>query len=234
MCRSDWMFWITTHSSGPVFGVYYIYMASTATQQFVPIEHIRDGIITMKNGELRSILITNSLNLALKSEDEQEAVLSQFQALLNSLEFPVQFFIQSRKLNIKPYMALLQERSGQVKEDLLKIQIREYMSFIKKFTDESNIMTKHFFVIIPYLNTSLQTTPSSVLSFGGPSPKQNEELFNSSRIQLEQRVATVAAGLSRFGVRAQKLGTEEIVELFYKLFNPGEQDRDVPAGMTQS
>jgi type IV secretory pathway VirB4 component len=209
-------------------------MASTATQQFVPIEHIRDGIITMKDGELRAILMTNSLNLALKSEEEQEAVLMQFQSLLNGLEFPVQFFIQSRKLNIKPYIDMLQERSTQVREDLLKIQIREYMGFIKKFTDESNIMSKHFFIVIPYLNTSLQTTPSSAFSFGGPSAKENEELFNASRIQLEQRVSSVTAGLSRFGIRAQKLGTEEIVELFYKLFNPGEQNREAPVGQMES
>lgn len=115
-----------------------------STQEFVPIERVRDGVIILKTGEIRAVLITNSLNLGLKSEDEQQAVLSQFQNFLNSLDFPVQFFIQSRKLNIKPYMDLLQERSTQVKEDLLKIQIHEYMGFITKFTEESNIMTKHF------------------------------------------------------------------------------------------
>ncbi|MDQ5962795.1 MAG: hypothetical protein QG653_602 [Patescibacteria group bacterium] len=209
--------------------------SSTATQQFVPIEHIRDGIITMKGGEIRAILMTNSLNLGLKSEEEQQAVLFQFQSLLNGLEFPVQFFIQSRRLNIKPYMDLLEARQGQVKEDLLKIQIREYMGFIKKFTDETNIMTKHFFIVIPYLNTALQTTPSSSFSFGQTSAKENEELFNASRIQLEQRVASVMAGLARIGLRAQKLGTEETVELFYKLFNPGEQDRSsIPLGQNES
>lgn len=209
---------------------------STATQQFVPIEHIRDGIITMKNGELRAIIITNSLNLSLKSEEEEQAVLLQFQSLLNGLEFPIQFFIQSRRLNIKPYMNLLQERSTQVKEDLLKIQIREYMGFIKKFTDETNIMTKHFFIVVPYLNSSLATsdTSSSLLSFGKANTKENEELFNASRIQLEQRVSTVIAGLMRFGLRAQKIDTEEVVELFYKLFNPGDQDREIPAGITNS
>jgi hypothetical protein len=121
----------------------------SATQEFVPIERIRDGVVVLKTGEIRAVLITNSLNLGLKSEDEQQAVLSQFQNFLNSLDFPVQFFIESRKLNIKPYMTLLQERSVQVKEDLLKIQIHEYMGFIKKFTDESNIMTKHFFITVP-------------------------------------------------------------------------------------
>jgi hypothetical protein len=135
----------------------------SATQEFVPIERIRDGVVVLKTGEIRAVLITNSLNLGLKSEDEQQAVLSQFQNFLNSLDFPVQFFIESRKLNIKPYMTLLQERSVQVKEDLLKIQIHEYMGFIKKFTDESNIMTKHFFITVPYFNQATQSvSPSSL------------------------------------------------------------------------
>ncbi len=201
-----------------------------ATQQFVPIERVRDGIITLKTGELRATLITNSLNLALKSEDEQQAVLTQFQNFLNSLDFSVQFFIQSRKLNIKPYMDLLQERSKLVKEDLLKIQIHEYMGFITKFTNESNIMTKHFFITIPYFNQATQpVNPSSILSFGlGEAPKMSQDGFETARIQLEQRVATVIQGLSRFGLRAQPLGTEEVVELYYKLFNPSEGDRDAP------
>lgn len=201
-----------------------------ATQEFLPIERVRDGIVVLKTGEIRAILITNSLNLGLKSEDEQQAVLSQFQNFLNSLDFPVEFFVQSRKLNIKPYMDLLQERSSQVKEDLLKIQIHEYMGFIARFTEESNIMTKHFFITIPYFNqTTQQINPSSLLSFnGGASPKIAEDNFESTRIQLEQRVATVMQGLSRFGLRAQRLGTEEVVELFYKLFNPGDGDGQAP------
>lgn len=203
-----------------------------ATQEFVPIERVRDGIIILKSGEIRSILITNSLNLGLKSEDEQQAVLSQFQNFLNSLDFPVQFFVESRKLNIKPYMALLQERSTLVKEDLLKIQIHEYMGFITKFTEESNIMTKHFFITVPYFNQSTQTiSTNSLINLAGASggqPKNTEDTFVMSRIQLDQRILTVTLGLSRFGLRAQRLGTEEVVELFYKLFNPGEGDRAAP------
>ena len=207
-----------------------------ATQEFVPIERVRDGIVILKTGELRAVLITNSLNLGLKSEDEQQAVLSQFQNFLNSLDFPVQFFIQSRKLNIKPYMDLLQERSKLVKEDLLKIQIHEYMGFISRFTEESNIMTKHFFITIPYFNQNTQSiNPSTLLSFGGGNDTQkvNQDTFEAARIQIEQRVATVIQGLSRFGLRAQRLGTEEVVELFYKLFNPSEGDRAAPKAETQ-
>lgn len=195
----------------------------------MPIERVRDGVVVLKTGELRAILITNSLNLALKSEDEQEAILLQFQTLLNSLDFPIEFFVQSRRLNIKPYMELLQARSGEVKEDLLKIQIHEYMGFITKFAEETNIMTKHFFIVIPYFQEKAKAGGASALSFGlGNSAANDQVSFDAARIQLEQRVATVIQGLSRFGVRAQKLGTEEVVELFYKLFNPGEQDRSAP------
>lgn len=208
-------------------------MASTvATQQFVPIERVRDGIVILKNGELRSVLITSSLNLSLKSEDEQQAVLLQFQNLLNSLDFPIQFFIQSRRLNIKPYLDALQARSTEVREDLLKIQIHEYIGFINKFAEETNIMTKHFFIVIPYLpSTAAVGQANRLLSFGSGgsgAALSTEDSFEASRIQLEQRTATVLQGLSRFGLRAQKLGTEEVVELFYKLFNPGEQDRGAP------
>lgn len=206
-----------------------VHMAKgVATQEFVPIERVRDGIVVLKTGELRSVLITNSLNLALKSEDEQQAILSQFQTFLNSLDFPVEFFIESRRLNIKPYMDLLQARSKEIKEDLLKIQIHEYMGFISKFTEENNIMTKHFFIVVPYFPVD-GGKGSSLLSLGGtPSPSSSQTAFEASRIQLEQRVATVIQGLSRFGLRGQKLGTEEVVELFYKLFNPSEQNRTAP------
>ena len=200
-----------------------------STQEFVPIDRVRDGVVILKTGELRTFLLTNSLNLGLKSEDEQQAVLSQFQNFLNSLDFPVQFFIQSRKLNIKPYMDLLQERSGEVKEDLLKIQIHEYMGFITKFTEESNIMTKHFFITIPYFNPNAQSVaPSSIMSMTGGSAPKGDTGFEAARIQLEQRTLNVLQGLSRFGLRGQRLGTEEVVELFYKLFNPSEGDRSAP------
>lgn len=208
--------------------------AGVATQQFVPIERVRDGIVVLKNGELRAVLITSSLNLSLKSEDEQQAILLQFQNLLNSVDFPVQFFIQSRRLNIKPYIDLLQARSKEVKEDLLKVQIHEYMGFITKFAEETNIMTKHFFIVIPYLpagGTGKKGSNPLVtfgLAQGGTEMGKEGDSFDAARIQLEQRVATVMQGLQRFGLRAQKLGTEEVVELFYKLFNPGEQDRGAP------
>jgi hypothetical protein len=194
----------------------------TPTQDFIPIESIRDGVIVLKNGEYRSIIMTNSVNLSLKSSDEQTAIYLQFQNLLNTLDFQIQIFIQSRRLDIRPYLSILEKRQGEVKEDLLKVQISEYIEFIKNFTDESNIMTKHFFVVIPYLPTSGDTSSKNSL-FGGAGVG-NDGAFERSKTQLRERVSVVISGLSRFGIRSTLLNTEEVVELFYKEFNPGEQD----------
>ncbi len=206
-----------------------------ATQDFVPIESIRDGIITLKDGSFRVVLMTSSINLALKSTDEQQAIIMQFQNMLNSLEYPLQISIQSRRLNIQPYLATLASRSKEVQEELLKVQIDEYIQFITAFTNETNIMTKHFFITVPYYSSSL-SSPSSLTSSLFPFGKTTSEsknkkdtaTFEEARIQLEERANTVIQGLTRSGVRAVKLSTEEVIELFYKLFNPGEEESPVP------
>src|SRR6185369_7111568 len=114
------------------------------TQEFVPIKEIRQGVIVLKDDSLRGIVIASSLNFALKSADEQQSIIYQFQNFLNSLDFSVQIFIQSRKLDIRPYIALLEGRLKEQVSDLLKIQTREYIGFVKNFTENSSIMTKTF------------------------------------------------------------------------------------------
>lgn len=209
-----------------------------ATQDFVPIKEVRDGIIILKDGSLRALLMASSINLALKSNDEQQAIIAQFQNFLNSLEFTAQFFIESRQLDIRPYIGLLEDRYALELDDLMKIQIREYIAFIKDFTERANIMTKNFFIVVPY-------DPSLIARGGGagavvealiPSGKSaatslTNEQFEQYRTQLEQRLSVVEQGLVRTGVRVVKLGTEEVIELFYKLFNPGELEK--PLQVTQ-
>lgn len=206
---------------------------SSPTQDFVPIKEIRDGVIMTSESEMRAVLICSSINLSLKSADEQAAIISGFQTFLNSLEFSCQIFIQSRRLDIRPYIALLEDRAKNVTEDLLKVQIREYIEFIKDFTDKRNIMTKNFFIVVPY---GIPLVGANGLPSILPFSKKNEtaadkqvriEQFEEARSQLEQRVAVVSQGLTRVGVRVARLGTEEIVELFYKLFNPGETDKPI-------
>ena len=206
--------------------------AAQSTQDFVPIKEIRDGIVVLKDGSLRSVIMASSVNFALKSDDERTSILYQFQNFLNGLDFSVQFFIQSRRLDIRPYLALLEERQKEQVNDLMKIQTQEYIEFIKKFTDSTNIMTKNFFVIVPYSAAILQKS-SKVSKF--LNKKKNKEQiaeknnlsFEENRTQLEQRLSVVEQGLVRSGIRIARLGTEEVTELFYKLFNPGETEKPI-------
>jgi len=203
--------------------------SSQATQDFVPIREVRDGIIVLKDGSLRAVLLTSSLNFSLKSEDEQKALILQFQNFLNSLEFSVQISIQSRKLDIRPYIALLEERYAAQTGELLKIQTREYIEFIKNFTESSNIMTKNFFVVVPY-NPAIINSQGGIGGFfkkSGDAKSNAVAQFEENRSQLEQRIGVVVQGLSRVGVRVAQLGTEEAIELFYKAFNPGELEKPI-------
>jgi len=199
-----------------------------STQEFVPIKEIRDGIVMLKNGEIRAIVLANSVNLSLKSDDEQKATILQFQSFLNTLDFPIQMSVQSRKLDIRPYLLLLENRMKVQTEPLLKLQTKEYIEFIRNFTESVNVMTKSFFVVVPYTQRNLGSDSSKVLgNIFGKKNKQAEMLeaqidFEEKRSQLEERVSVIQQGLNRCGIKSAQLGTEEVVELYYKVFNPGE------------
>ncbi len=202
---------------------------SEATQNFIPIKEVRDGIVILKDGSMRALLMTSSLNFALKSEDEQQSIIFQFQNFLNSLDFSIQIFLQSRRLDIRPYIALLEGRQKEQTNDLLKIQIKEYIQFIKTFTENTNIMTKTFFIVVPYTPPQLSTSKGAKLLDKNSNKKQNQiESFEEDRTQLEQRVSVVEQGIVRTGIRAVRLGTEEIIEVYYKLFNPGDVEKPIP------
>jgi len=202
-------------------------ISAKPTQDFVPIKEVRDGIVVLKDGSLRAVLLASSINLLLKNYDEQKAILLQFQNFLNSIDFSIQIVIQSRRYDIRPYLALLDKRLNEITEPLLKIQTREYTEFIRTFTNNVNIMTKNFYIVIPYSAMAPSVgAAKSVLPFGKKSSSVSEESgFEEKRSQLEQRVAVIDGGLSGLGIRVARLGTEEIVELFYKTFNPGEATR---------
>lgn len=201
-----------------------------ASQQFVPIKEIQDGIVVLKDGGLRAILMASSINLSLKSQDEQTATILQFQNFLNTLDFSLQISVQSRKFNITNYVSLLEGRVREQTEPLLKIQTEEYIKFIKDFTESTNIMTKHFFLVIPLM--PLKGAEGGIMDKVLPSNKtmtraEKEEAFSEERSQLEQRIAVVEQGLSRIGVRTLQLKTEDEVELFYRVFNPGDAESPI-------
>jgi type IV secretory pathway VirB4 component len=204
---------------------------SKTTQEFVPIREIRDGVVILKDGSMRALVLASSLNFALKSTDEQDAIIAQFQNFLNSLDFSVQIFIQSKKLDIRPYIALLESRYKEQGTELMKIQTREYIEFIKTFVENSNIMTKSFFVIVPYQPPLITADKNPLTKFMGKSgsggPTLPNAQFDEYRSQLQQRVGVVEQGLVRCGIRVAELGTEEVVELYYKIFNPGETEKPI-------
>src|SRR3989338_318608 len=201
-----------------------------STQDFVPVREVRDGIIVLKDGGLRAVLLASSINFALKSDDEQTAFITQFQSFLNSLDFSVQIFIESRMLDIRPYVDTLEVAYKEQLNDLMRVQIREYIEFIKSFTETASIMTKNFFVVVPYASSGLSAGTSGPSSFfpwnrKKNSAEQEDKSFGEKVSQLEQRIGIVQQGLVRTGVRTVQLGTEEAIELLYKLFNPGEEGK---------
>lgn len=202
---------------------------SNATQHFVPIKEIRNGIIELKEGGYRGILICSSVNFGLKSADEQHAIILGFQNFLNTLDFSIQIVVNSRKMDLRPYLTLLEGKAPEQKTELLRIQLREYIEFIKSFAEQANIMTKSFYIVVPYAPHMSPTHAMNFLRRENASTKTEaaETSFEKDRVQLEQRLALVIGGLAGTGVRAVPLNTEETVELLYRSFNPGELENPI-------
>jgi len=200
-----------------------------ATQQFVPVKEIRNGVIILKDGGYRGVLICSAINFGLKSADEQHAITLGFQNFLNTLDFSIQIAVNSRKMDLRPYLALLEEKAPEQKTELMRIQLREYIEFIRSFADQANIMTKSFYIVVPY---APRTSAASAISFlrsqsAATKTAAAETSFEEDRAQLEQRLSLIVGGLAGTGVRAVPLGTEEIIELLYRSFNPGELENPI-------
>lgn len=200
-----------------------------ATQQFVPVKEIRNGIIILKDGGYRGVLICSSVNFGLKSADEQHAITLGFQNFLNTLDFSIQIVVNSRRMDLRPYLTLLEEKAPEQKTELMRIQLREYIEFVRSFTDQANIMTKSFYVVVAYTPRLTAAGATSFLRRDSAATKSVAAAtsFEEDRAQLEQRLSLVAAGLAGTGVRAVPLGTEEVIELLYRSFNPGELENPI-------
>ncbi len=185
-------------------------MPNQSTQDFLEISQIREGVVILKNKSLRGILMVSSINLALKSTEEQRAIINQFQSFLNSLDFSCQIIVQSRKVNLTGYLDLIKKWESEQDNRLLQHQTESYRNFIKNFIEEESILTKKFFVIVPY---NFNPTPGSSLT---------EESFKRLKKQLIQRMEFVALGLRRSGLQAAPLTSSELIELFWVIHHPKE------------
>lgn len=195
-----------------------------STQNYLRIAEIKDDCVTMKDGTLRAIVLVSSINFALKSEDEQNAIFMGYVSFLNSLEAPIQVVIQSRRLDLDGYLAEIEKQEKIQTNDLLKLQTAEYRQFISQMVELGDIMTKRFYLIIPYDPASNKKrsffqkatdvfSPTKVL-------KLNQKQFADRRRELLLLVEKMTSGLMSMGLRASVLDTQSLIEFYYNTYNP--------------
>jgi len=195
-----------------------------ATQMYLDIAEIKNDTVIMKDGTLRAIMLASSINFALKSEEEQNALISAYVSFLNYLDFPIQIVVQSRKLDIDKYLGKLDEAQKTVTNELLKNQLLDYKAYIQELVELGDIMTKKFFLVVPYspieskkMNfwTKLGTvlSPAKVI-------KLKQEQFNKYLNELNLRVDHVVMNISSLSIATQRLDTQSLIELFYNIYNP--------------
>jgi type IV secretory pathway VirB4 component len=195
-----------------------------STQNLLDVSEVRDGIVILKDGNLRGLIAVSSVNFSLKSEDEQSAMVSAYQSFLNSLEHPIQILIQNRRFDIEPYLNTMRQRMAGQTNQLLQMQMAEYVEFIDQLTDVAHIMTKNFYVIVPHninsvkegilgsLGRKLNPTRSVVL---------DAAMFDEHKKELRQKLYSVSQNLGGIGLRCVTLDTAEIIELLYASYNIG-------------
>ena len=205
-------------------------MANLSSQQFLEFGQVKNGVIVLKNKTLRAVLMVSSLNFSLKSEEEQSAIIYQFQSFLNSLDFQCQIIVQSRKTNITGYFDEIKKLETKQENELLKIQTSEYRKFIEGLVENETIMRKTFFVVIPYsLGETEKENTNNKGFFNRVFQKTNlseinEENFKRCRNQLWQRMEFVAIGLRRCDLSTTPLTTPELIELLWSWNHPKEAE----------
>ncbi len=196
------------------------------TQRFLPIAEIHHDTVVLKNGGLRAILQVETLNFNLKSETEQQGIIAGYQSFMNTLTFPLQILVRSSRMNIDPYLTRLRQLAGTQKNDLLRKQTIAYAEFVEKLVDIADIMQKRFFVIVPVdLNAHKKTLVEQFFGWLSPDDTsahiaQRHRDFGPAHVTLKDRVNLVQAGLQNIGLLSQRLGTRELIELFYDIYNP--------------
>src|SRR3989344_3814881 len=207
-------------------------MAESATQAFLEIQDIREGVLLLKNKTIRGVLMVSSINFALKSEDEQTAVIYAFQSFLNSLDFSCQIVIQSRNINITPYLDGLKDLEERQTNELLREQTASYRDFIKNLVVGDTVMTKNFYAVVPYtLSEALglraaaqQFNVLSQFSKNQEAKEMKDDDFQRCKTQLWQRMEYLAMGLRRCGLEAVPLTTPELIELFWAIHHPDQAE----------
>lgn len=192
----------------------------SSTQAYLDIEEVKEGVVILKDGSMRAVIMVSSINFDLKSEDERNAIIGSFQGFLNSLTFALQITVISKKIDLDEYLTTLEDLLKKQENQLLKIQTSEYILYIQELLEQVNIMDKSFFVIIPYYPNILET--NNIIS--KIRHKKNKvdisKTFEADKIALMDRVDVVVGGLKSVGLNSASLDTQNLIQLFYQLYNP--------------
>jgi len=197
---------------------------TVGTQQYLDISEFREDTIIMRDGTLRAVLLAASINFALKSEDEQNAIIAAYVGFLNNIDFPLQIVIQSRELNIDNYLSFLRQKEKEQTNELLKLQTAEYLQYVNELISLGKIMSKRFYVTVSYNPLSDKQKgffPKLIDSLKPASLiKMKEEKFSKRKLELTRRVENVIGGLASVGINSVQLDTQSLIELFYNTYNP--------------
>jgi type IV secretory pathway VirB4 component len=214
-----------------------------STQDTLLISEIRDGIVVMRDGSLRSVIMASAINFDLMSASERDAVEYAFQNFLNSLHFPIQIVIKSQRIDLESYIAKLQQLRTDQDNDLLAMLMDDYIANIKALIEEVNIMDKQFLVVVPFFPPAITNLRRAnvITGLAGVFKKQTittlgEADFTAFKEELSQRVQLVSSGLGQIGVRNIPLNTQELIDLYYSSYNPdvAQQQRLVDAAQLQT
>ncbi len=199
-------------------------MSVPSAQQHLPFAEIKFDTVVMKDGTLRAILLVSSINFALKNEDEQNAIVSAYVSFLNGIDFPLQIVVQSRQLYIKPYLEKLLKVEKEQTNELLRVQIADYRSFVSELVSLGKIMSKQFFAVIPYdpLSNQKRSFGSRMKEVINPAVtvKLKDERFQQRKHDLDVRVRQIESGLASMNLEVIRLDTQSLIELFYSSYNP--------------
>lgn len=194
----------------------------SSTQKFIEIEEIRDNIVMFTDGSCALIITTTAVNFGLLSYEEQEAIIFAYAGLINSLSFPIQMVIRTQHKDISSYLNLLKDQEGKQTNQKLKNSITSYRAFIETMVKEKEVLDKKFYIIIPFSTLELGPSTKTLLSTskkGLPYPK--DYIFERAAMVLTPKRDHMLRLLSRLGLRATQLKTEQIIRLFFNIYNPG-------------
>jgi type IV secretory pathway VirB4 component len=202
-----------------------------STQNSLQIAEIRDGIVIMNDGSFRSVVMVKSINFDLMSPQEQEAVEFSYQGFLNSLYFPIQIFLRSQKVDLSPYIEKLDKIRTEHDNMLLALLMEDYIGYIGNLSQQTNIMDKKFYVVIPFfpvvdVQKALTQSKKFLGGLGGLFKKGdqhvviNEPDLENAKTELRNRVQSVLSGLQQCGIQGLPLDTQELIELYYDTYNP--------------